>query len=154
MAQPSNAWVAPEPVSGPAPGVYFASHGARLIAYLIDTLIQAALFIGLFIVSFVFAVIAPPLFVLGVLGGFAVSLAYYPFFWARNGQTPGMSMQHIKVVRDADGGPITSGQAILRFVGYWVSGAIFYLGYIWIFIDKRRRGWHDLIAGTVVIAVP
>ena len=24
----------------------------------------------------------------------------------------------------------------------------FYLGFIWIFIDGRRRGWHDLIAGT------
>jgi hypothetical protein len=25
------------------------------------------------------------------------------------------------------------------------------LRYIWILIDKRRRGWHDLIAGTVVV---
>jgi len=28
---------------------------------------------------------------------------------------------------------------------------VVYLGYVWIFIDARRRGWHDLIAGTVVI---
>jgi uncharacterized RDD family membrane protein YckC len=154
MAQSSNAWVVPEPITGPAPGVYFASHAARLIAYVIDTLIQAALFIGLFIVSFVSAFIAPPLILLGLLGGFAVSLAYYPLFWARNGQTPGMWTMHIQVVRDADGGPITSGQAILRFIGYWVSGAVLYLGYIWIFIDKRHRGWHDLIAGTVVITAP
>ena len=28
---------------------------------------------------------------------------------------------------------------------------VFYLGYIWIFIDKRKRGWFDLIAGTVVV---
>lgn len=32
--------------------------------------------------------------------------------------------------------------------GHRASGGI---GYIWIFIDKRRRGWHDLIAGTVVV---
>jgi hypothetical protein len=57
-------------------------------------------------------------------------------------------------LRDADGGPITSGQAILRLFGYWVSGFVFYLGYIWIFIDKRRRGWMDLIAGTIVISSP
>jgi len=25
------------------------------------------------------------------------------------------------------------------------------VGYIWIFVDKRRRGWFDLIAGTVVV---
>ena len=60
-------------------------------------------------------------------------------------------MMGIKVVRDADGGPVTMGSAILRLLGYWVSGLVFYLGYIWIFIDKRKRGWFDLIAGTVVV---
>ena len=43
------------------------------------------------------------------------------------------------------------GTAILRLVGYWISGAVFYIGYIWILIDKRHRGWIDLIAGTVVV---
>ena len=62
-----------------------------------------------------------------------------------------MKMMGIRVVRDRDGGPVTGGQAILRLIGYWVSGFVFYLGYIWIFIDKRKRGWHDLIAGTVVV---
>jgi uncharacterized RDD family membrane protein YckC len=32
-----------------------------------------------------------------------------------------------------------------------VNSLVFYLGFIWIFIDSRRRGWHDLIAGTVVV---
>ena len=58
------------------------------------------------------------------------------------------------VVRDVDGGPISGGQALLRLVGYWVSGLVFYLGFIWVFVDKRRRGWHDLIAGTVVVQRP
>ena len=31
------------------------------------------------------------------------------------------------------------------------SAAVVYLGFAWVFIDARRRGWHDLIAGTVVI---
>jgi uncharacterized RDD family membrane protein YckC len=62
-----------------------------------------------------------------------------------------MKMLSIKVVRDKDGGPVTWGAAFLRLIGYWVSGFVFYLGYIWIFIDKRKRGWHDLIAGTIVV---
>ena len=62
-----------------------------------------------------------------------------------------MKQMGIKVVRDEDGGPVSTGQAILRLVGYWVSGFVFYLGYIWILIDKRRRGWFDLIAGTCVV---
>ena len=57
----------------------------------------------------------------------------------------------MRVVRDSDGGPVSAGAAILRLVGYWIDSLVFYLGFIWIFIDKRKRCWHDLIAGTVVI---
>ena len=57
----------------------------------------------------------------------------------------------LRVVMDKDGGKVTMGPAILRLIGYWIDQIIFYLGYIWVLIDSRRRGWHDLIAGTVVI---
>ena len=60
----------------------------------------------------------------------------------------------LRVVRDSDGGPIGWGTALLRLVGLIIAGAVFYLGYIWIFIDKRRRGWQDLIAGTIVVKQP
>ncbi len=152
MDRPPTAWVAPELVTGPAPGVEFASHGARLVAYLVDVLIQGVLSIALLVVSLVATAVFPPLFLIGVLAWLAITVAYFPYFWATTGQTPGMKMMGIKVVRDVDGGPVTIGQAILRLIGYWVSGFVFYLGYIWIFIDKRRRGWHDLIAGTIVIS--
>ena len=33
----------------------------------------------------------------------------------------------------------------------WINNLLFYIGFIWILVDKRRRGWHDLIAGTCVI---
>lgn len=154
MTESSSSWTAPEPVVGPAPGVEFAGHGARLIAYIVDILIQGALSIVVFLVTLVATAVVLPLFILGLVGWFVITVAYFPYFWSKTGQTPGMRMMGIKVVRDADGGPITQGQAILRLVGYWVAGFVFYLGYIWIFIDKRRRGWHDLIAGTVVIAAP
>ena len=80
-----------------------------------------------------------------------VTIGYFPWFWSRGGATPGMRLMNLRVVRDSDGGPLSVGQALLRLVGYWVSSFVFYLGFIWIFLDKRRRGWHDLIAGTVVV---
>ena len=43
------------------------------------------------------------------------------------------------------------GLAMVGFAAFF--GFVFYLGYIWIFIDKRKRGWQDLIGGTVVIDV-
>ena len=174
---PAVPWDAPKQDVGPAPGVRFASHGPRLIAYIVDGLIVGAIFIAIFLVFgtalFAGAGISgfdnlrpsdfedgrfSPLaagaavaFGMFILLGIIVSLAYFPFFWARSGQTPGMKLFGLYVVRDSDGGKISGGQAILRLIGFWISGIPFYLGYIWIFIDARRRGWHDLIAGTVVI---
>ncbi len=151
---PPSSWASPERISGPAPGIEFASPGERLIAYIIDLVVQAALLLGVTLVSIALAIIAWPLFLLGLVAGFAISVGYFPYFWAKSGQTPGMKMMRIKVVHDSDGGPLTQGEAILRLIGFWVAGTIFYIGFIWIFIDKRRRGWADLIAGTVVITAP
>ena len=150
--QPPAPWVAPETIPGPGPGLEFAGPGARLVGYIVDQLISLAAIFALFIVFGLLAVIVPILGVIGIFLSFVVvQVAYFPYFWSKSGQTPGMKMMNIKVVRDVDGGPITMGSAILRLVGYWVSSFVFYLGFIWIFIDKRQRGWFDLIAGTVVI---
>ena len=62
-----------------------------------------------------------------------------------------MKLFNLYVVRDADGGPLSGGQAVLRLVGLWVAAAVFYIGFLWVFVDARRRGWQDLIAGTCVI---
>ena len=160
QSAPPSQWQAPEYVAGPAPGYEFGGPGERLIAYIVDVLITGCLVIGIIILAGL-VVGAGAVGGSGLLAGagvlvivvavFVVPLAYFPYFWARSGQTPGMKMFGLQVVRDSDGGPIGTGAAILRLVGYGVSGFVFYLGYIWIFIDKRKRGWHDLIAGTVVV---
>jgi uncharacterized RDD family membrane protein YckC len=152
---PATAWTAPEPTPGPAPGVEFADPGARLVGYIIDIVINFVIVLVLAVIGVLLAVTLPILAVVPFLAVIIIPLIYFPYFWSRegpsNGQTPGMKQMGIRVVRDTDGGPITIGPAILRLIGYWVSGFVFYLGYIWIFIDKRRRGWFDLIAGTVVV---
>lgn len=150
MSEPGT-WQAPEAQAGPAPGVVFADPGARLIAYLVDAFINFVVIIVLAMLAFALVFIAPVLSILPILAVIVVPLVYFPYYWQRSGQTPGMRMTGIKVVRDSDGGPITWGPAILRLIGYWVNSIVFYIGFIWIFVDKRKRGWHDLIAGTVVI---
>ena len=148
------AWQAPEPDTGPAPGMTFASPGSRLVAYILDIIIQ---FLAVVLLGVLAIVLSALFFLLGVIPAIAiivVSVGYFPFFWARDGQTPGMNAMKIKVVRDADGGPITAGSAVLRLIGLWIGLAVFYIGVIWIFVDKRKRGWQDLIGGTVVVDVP
>jgi uncharacterized RDD family membrane protein YckC len=169
---PATYWEAPKEEVGPAPGVKFASHGPRLVAYIIDSLIIGVIYLVIFIVASAgmvgtastvdFETGMPTggmtalvgLFGLVFLAGLVLPLAYFPIFWVRGGQTPGMRPFNLYVVRDSDGGPISTGQAILRLVGTWIAALPLYLGFVWVFIDPRRRGWHDLIAGTVVIERP
>lgn len=145
---------------GPGPGVEFAPHGGRLVAYIIDGFIAG-------IIVTILLIVLTPLLVAGTNSGSSsvvtgavfiyvfivllVSIGYFPFFWARSGQTPGMRIFGLRVVRDADGSRIGWGTALVRLLGLWISFAIFYIGIIWILVDNRRRGWHDLMAGTVVI---
>ena len=153
-------WQVPDPEPGPAPGLAFAGYGERLVAYIVDAILVGIVIALVAVVGGLAIAGGAATGSIGaaVGGGFilviailVVSLGYFPFFWTRGGATPGMKMFGLYVVRDSDGGPISGGQAVLRLFGYWVSGFVLYLGYIWVFIDKRRRGWHDLIAGTVVV---
>jgi uncharacterized RDD family membrane protein YckC len=160
------AWESPEMTAGPAPGIEFAPHGARLVAYIFDGIIigivvsvialigSIVIFLGATyegnrVVSFspASAVIGSIILFISIL----VGILYFPYFWSHGGRTLGMRPFNLRVVRDSDGGAIGWGTAFLRLLGLWVAGLVFYLGYIWIFIDKRRRGWQDLIAGTVMI---
>jgi uncharacterized RDD family membrane protein YckC len=40
---------------------------------------------------------------------------------------------------------------LLRYVGLIISIVIFFLGVIWAGFDRRKQGWHDKMAGTVVV---
>ena len=134
------------------PGVEFAEPGARLVAYIIDVLIITGVTVLLSIIGARFLLpILPIVSIFFWIAAVAFGFVYFPYFWAKDGQTIGNRQMRIRVVRHMDGAPVSMGSAILRLVGYWVSGAVFYIGYIWIFVDNRRRGWMDLIAGTVVV---
>ncbi|GAC1398357.1 MAG: hypothetical protein NVSMB65_16870 [Chloroflexota bacterium] len=86
---------------------------------------------------------------LGALA-FPVDLAYLIGFWATTGQTVGCMALHVKVVR-ADGQPLTAMTALIRYVGYIIACIPFLLGLLWVAWDPMKQGWHDKIAGTVVV---
>ena len=152
QSQPPVSQVAPQAAPRPGPHLEFGGPGSRLMGYTVDMLISLAVIVMLVIVFGMLGSVLPKLSDLGIVLSFLIlQVGYFPYFWAKSGQTPGMKLAKIKVVRNADGGPITAGQAILRLIGFWVSQAVFYVGFLWIFIDKRKRGWFDLIAGTIVV---
>jgi len=83
---------------------------------------------------------------------FVIIIAYFTYFHGTTGRTPGKMLLGLQVV-SANGAPISFGIAFLRAVGYLVSNLLFIfpLGFIWAAFDKRKQGWHDKIADTVVI---
>jgi uncharacterized RDD family membrane protein YckC len=73
------------------------------------------------------------------------------WFWIRHRATPGKMATKLQVVDATTGDNLSVGQAIGRYFAYLVSALPLCLGFIWIGIDKRNQGWHDKLAGTVVI---
>ncbi len=71
-------------------------------------------------------------------------------FWRFRGATPGKMLIRAKIVNAETSAPASTGRLIGRFLAYIVS-CFFMLGFIWIAFDKRKQGWHDKLAGTVVI---
>jgi len=72
-------------------------------------------------------------------------------FWRYCGATPGKLALALKIVDAQTGARPGTGRLVLRFACYLLSALPLYLGFIWIAIDRRKQGWHDKIAGTVVI---
>lgn len=56
----------------------------------------------------------------------------------------------IRVVR-TDGSFLSLKHASLRYLGFLLSGFAFLFGFAWVLWDKKRQGWHDKIAKTIVI---
>ena len=56
-----------------------------------------------------------------------------------------------KIVDATTLGKPSTGQLVIRYLGYYVSFIAFCLGFIWVGFDARKQGWHDKMAGTLVI---
>ena len=81
----------------------------------------------------------------------ALSLIITVAFWIKLFGTPGKLLMSCQVV-DADSNQSLSlKQAVLRYAGYYVSALPLGLGFLWIAWDKRKQGFHDKIANTVVL---
>lgn len=75
-------------------------------------------------------------------------------FWVWQRATPGKALLDCQVVRARDGRAIGWWQAVLRYLGYFLSALPLGLGFLWILWDRKCQGWHDKLARTVVIREP
>ena len=117
-----------------------AGFGPRLLAFAIDWLIFFVVSAPVSILLFEASAAMPLVGVAALLG-----------FWRCCGATPGKLAVGVRIVDARTGGRPSLGRLALRLLCYLLSAAPLYLGFLWIAIDRRRQGWHDKIAGTLVI---
>ena len=72
-------------------------------------------------------------------------------FWLYKQATPGKMVLSARVVDAKTGDALTLKQSIGRYLSYFVSIIPLGLGLLWVAFDPRKQGWHDKLAGTVVI---
>ena len=95
----------------------------------------------------------PALGALGALSFVVWTVAYFTLFWASTGQTPGNRVMEIRVVT-ADGGMLKPRRALFRFGALVLAALPFFLGFLPILLNERRRGLQDMLARTVVVDAP
>ena len=98
------------------------------------------------------ALLCVPAFVVGPFC-LLVALAYFAGMWTWKGTTIGGIVLNLKVVRH-DGGPLNFLVAFVRALAAAFSAMVFFLGFFWIGWGGEKQGWHDKIAGTVVVRLP
>jgi uncharacterized RDD family membrane protein YckC len=138
----------------------YAGLVSRTVALAIDA---AALSIGFAVASGVLGLIlslftavevSSPGAVFGAAGLWSLVVAtYFVGFWTLAGETPGMRLMALRVSNRA-GDPPRLGQGLLRLLGMILAAIPFFAGYLLILVDDRRRGLHDMLAGTTVVYVP
>ncbi|MFT3790136.1 MAG: RDD family protein [Rudaea sp.] len=80
----------------------------------------------------------------------AASGAYFVVSWLRGGQTVGMKPWRLRVV-GAGGDAPDLRRALLRFAVALVSLGALGAGFLWCLVDRERRAWHDIAAGTLLV---
>jgi uncharacterized RDD family membrane protein YckC len=134
----------------------YAGLASRALAFGIDLVLAYLLFlVGATIVALVVSLVGDlrPAWLFGILAGagwFLVVGSYFVFFWTLGGQTPGMRLLHLRVAA-AHGDPPSVLRAVLRFGGLVLAIIPMFAGFVPVVFDRRRRGVHDMLAGTVVV---
>ena len=139
-------------------GLGLASPGERVLSGVIDmafvSLIQLMLFYLTthLVAQRLGALPTSALVAMGVVGA-VLAAGYFLFFWSLSGQTLGKLLTGGRVVDGSGGvgGALGASRAALRLVGAVFSAVPLGAGFLGLWTDTDRRGWHDRLAGTKVV---
>jgi uncharacterized RDD family membrane protein YckC len=152
----SNLPAAPAVTQGSLQG-HYAGFASRFAAYVVDVGTTTGVFmLALAAASFAVSVVTGRSINWtrsDTWAGFAYLawlFIYFAYSWAASGKTFGMALLGVRVVR-SDGADAGARRAVVRTLALPLSFLVFGLGFLGVLLGSRRRGLHDVIAGTVVI---
>lgn len=73
------------------------------------------------------------------------------WLWRRYAATPGKLALGLRIVDAQSGGPASTRQLCIRYCAYLPALLPLGLGLFWVGFDPRKQGWHDKLAGTLVL---
>jgi len=127
----------------------------RVGATLIDSILLIAVTSPFLLAIYGDAYFAPDVAMIQGPADFLISYAFPAVavivFWSAKQATPGKMAIGAKIVDASTGHAPTTGQVVGRYFAYYLSIIVVFLGFIWVAFDDRKQGWHDKLAGTVVV---
>ena len=147
-------WAQPPTPKSAQPNLEYVGFWARVAAALIDTLMLMIITLPLTYMIYG-RMSAPaghafqgPMDLIINLGLPAVLVIW---LWSKMQATPGKLAMSARIVDADTGGAPTLTQLLIRYAGYFVSTIPLGIGLIWVGLDRRKQGWHDKMANTVVV---
>lgn len=133
----------------------YASFWTRVAASLLDSIwlatFSSVLGFGLYAALNMSAPATPTFNAVELVASFLAPLVLVIVVWRLKQTTPGKAFFRCRIVDAATGAAPSTGQCIVRYLGYVVATAPLGLGLLWVAFDPRQQGWHDKLARTVVV---
>jgi uncharacterized RDD family membrane protein YckC len=131
--------------------IRYAGFWIRAVAFIIDAIILALAFLLMaFFLTTSYEETGPARTAAIVQS--AITILYLASFWASPLQaTPGQRICGLQVVDEIGARRISFVRALGRALACLLSGLLFGIGYIMVAFTERKRGLHDMIAGTCVV---
>lgn len=132
-----------------------ASFWDRLLAGTIDTLFLMVISVGLLQLSGDLPIMLTGRAPLGSLYPFWLNALYALYFFTLmsplgGGRTLGYRALHLHLHDQAAARPPGYGQTVIWYLGTW----LLFIGWIFFFVDRRRRMLHNIVSRTVVMHDP
>jgi uncharacterized RDD family membrane protein YckC len=149
--------VTPPPAAQEVLQRHYAGAAARFAAFAVDVAVSTGVFL---------AALGGLAFAISIITRHSVSwskdniavgiiflawlFTYYAYSWGAAGKTAGMALLGVRVVA-SDGAEAGPRRGVVRTLAFPLSFLFLGLGFLGILVQRDRRAFHDLIAGTVVI---